>query len=362
MIKELESIISSLYNYSKLFQNYEFVKESDSFLNNALEEINNIFKFDAKAFLFFDELKKLFYIKGERLSYSTYEKKYLESYYFLDYIIEKKNIIIKNLNNEEKKLHKGILINDPESIIIIPILFSSNFFGVILFENKYKANLSSNDLGILNIIASQLTYYFQTIYYYKNLQNDFLNTVKALISAMELKDYYTKGHSQRVMNYGIKFGFLIQLDDKTVEKIKWAALLHDIGKIGIPEHILNKNSPLEQNEFEIMKKHATYSYKILEPLAFLNEERKIILHHHERWDGNGYPYGLKGNNIPLESRILTIVDSFDAMNTTRPYREKLNFEFIIQQIQTNLGKQFDPELGQIFIDFLNKGIFSVEQE
>ncbi|MCX8058606.1 MAG: HD-GYP domain-containing protein [Spirochaetes bacterium] len=360
MIKDFEFLISKLYDYSKLFQNFDLIKDTDNFLKRILDEINNIFNFDQKGFLYFDETNKKFFLKGERITYTSFEKKYLESFYYLDLIYDKKSIIIKNLNDEEKSLHRGIFISSPESIVIIPIFFSTNFFGVLIFENKQKTNLSSNDLGILNIISSQLTYYFQTNLYYKNLQNDFLNTVKALISAIELKDYYTKGHSQRVMNYGIKFAFLLQLDDTIVEKIKWAGLLHDIGKIGIPEHILNKNSPLEQYEFEIMKKHATYSYKILEPLTFLNEERKIILHHHERWDGNGYPYGLKGNNIPLESRILAIVDSFDAMNTTRPYREKLNLEFIIQQIQTNLGKQFDPDIGKIFINFINEGSFSIE--
>jgi|GEM_PF-5513857 putative nucleotidyltransferase with HDIG domain len=355
-----DNIISNLYSYSKLFQNFENIKDNDSFINKVLDEIKKIYNFQSTLFLYFDEEKNNFYIKGERLSYNTFEKKYVENNYYLDLILEKKTIIIKNFDNENLYNFDGINIKNPQSIVIIPIHFSSKLFGIIIFENKEKINFSSNDLGILNIISSQLNYYFQTLYYYKNLENDFLNTVKALISAIELKDYYTKGHSQRVMNYAIKFAFLLELDDKIIEKLKWAGLLHDIGKIGIPEHILNKNSPLEKNEFEIMKKHSFYSYKILQPLNFLEEERKIILHHHERWDGAGYPYGLKGTNIPFESRIITLVDSFDAMNTSRPYRERLNFDFICNQIQINKGKQFDPDLGELFLKFLKDG--SIIQE
>ncbi|MCX8058575.1 MAG: HD-GYP domain-containing protein [Spirochaetes bacterium] len=227
----------------------------------------------------------------------------------------------------------------------------------MVFENENNINLTDIEISTLNIISSNLNLFFHTFYFHQKIENDLLNTLKALVSSIEIKDHYTKGHSLRVMNYAIKFAFLLNLEDKIIEKIKWASLLHDIGKIGIPESILNKTLPLSENEFIIMKKHVFFSYQILQPLSFLEEERKIILHHHEKWDGTGYPYGLKGEEIPFESRIISIVDSFDAMNTNRPYRKKVNMDYIKNQFIENLGKQFDPILGEKFIQFLeNKDI------
>lgn len=168
--------------------------------------------------------------------------------------------------------------------------------------------------------------------------------VECLIAALEARDVYTKGHSTRVADMTEDLAQKIGLRGKELEKIHIAAHLHDIGKIGISDQILNKKGKLLNHEFEIIKTHPIIGYNILSRSSRLREIAKIVLYHHERWDGKGYPDGLKGLTIPLGARIIAICDSIDAMASKRPYRSPLDWQEIREEIISNKGTQFDPAL------------------
>ena len=174
--------------------------------------------------------------------------------------------------------------------------------------------------------------------------------LRSIISSLEEKDGYTHGHSLRVAEYSLMLGKSIGLSEKELRELEIAALLHDIGKIGIPDSVLLKPAKLTVAEFEIMKSHPQRSGKILEQIASLRALIPAIRHHHERYDGLGYPDGLKGNEIPLYARIILIADTFDAMTSTRPYRLALDRETALRELQRCSGSQFDGYLVEKFIE------------
>lgn len=173
--------------------------------------------------------------------------------------------------------------------------------------------------------------------------------LRAIICSLEEKDGYTHGHSLRVAEFSLDLGRKLGLSEKELRELEIAALLHDIGKIGIPDSILLKSSKLTISEFEIMKSHPVRSGKILEKISSLRSLLPAIRHHHERYDGFGYPDGLKGNEIPLYARIILIADTFDAMTSTRPYRLALDKESAYQELKRCSGSQFDPYLVEVFL-------------
>ena len=178
---------------------------------------------------------------------------------------------------------------------------------------------------------------------YKMFEQDKLHDViECLTSAMEAKDPYTSGHSSRVADMTYDIAISMGITGKKLEIIHLAAHLHDIGKIGIPEAILNKEDKLLPAEWELIKKHPEIGYNILSKSKQMKEIAKIVLHHHERWDGKGYPQGLSKGEIPLGSRIIAVADSIDAMTSSRPYRMALSWEECQKEINENSGVQFDP--------------------
>lgn len=170
-------------------------------------------------------------------------------------------------------------------------------------------------------------------------------TIKSLANAIEASDEYTKGHCERVEQISLDIGKALDLGPTRLDTLSKAAILHDIGKIGVPKEILNKESPLTNEEFEYIKKHSTLGYQILREVEFLKDSVKIILQHHERFDGTGYPHGIAGEDIDLMARILSVADAYDAMTSSRAYRKvPLTHESALAQLREGAGKQFDPEV------------------
>jgi len=186
--------------------------------------------------------------------------------------------------------------------------------------------------------------------------NDLLDSadtvISALANAIEAKDKYTEGHNDRVSRYALALAKAAGVSPEEQNIVLMGGILHDVGKIGVPDRILNKNGPLDKNEFEHIRAHPDRGSTILDPLRSLIGIRDVVLYHHERYDGKGYPFGLKGDGIPLYARIIAIADSYDAMTSKRPYRDALSQEVAIQELENNAGAMWDPELVSLFIGIL----------
>jgi len=181
-----------------------------------------------------------------------------------------------------------------------------------------------------------------------------IDSIASLISAEEAKDVYTKGHSEKVTTISLAIAQELNLSSESKNIIGRAGILHDIGKIGISDEILNKKEKLTDAEWEVIKGHPENAIKILLPLKFLSSEREAIISHHERYDGKGYPRGLKGEDICIEARILAVADSFDAMNSKRSYREPLSRDAIIEELIKGRGTQYSSEAVDALFALLKK--------
>ncbi len=176
---------------------------------------------------------------------------------------------------------------------------------------------------------------------------DYHEIIECIVSALDAKDPYTAGHSQRVSDMALALCELLELDQDEIEKIHIAAHLHDIGKIGVPDAVLHKPEKLSEEEWEAMKKHPMTGAEILSKSRHLNELKDIVLYHHERFDGKGYPEGLKGEEIPLGARIIAICDSIDAMTSDRGYRKAFSLKECYGEIKNKLGVMYDPVIGAL---------------
>lgn len=188
----------------------------------------------------------------------------------------------------------------------------------------------------------------------RRIREIFIGSIEALITSLEAKDEYTKGHSERVVELSTTLAESIGLNRKFPGKVKIAASLHDIGKIGVREAVLNKPSKLTKEEYEHIKKHPVLSEQIAKPIIEDKDITLSIRHHHERYDGKGYPDGLKEGKIPLGGRIIALTDAYDAMTSKRPYRESYTKEEAMEKIEENAGRQFDPELAKEFLKLIRR--------
>lgn len=190
---------------------------------------------------------------------------------------------------------------------------------------------------------------------YEDLKETYMRTIKALAHAIDARDHYTFSHSDNVTRYAEMIAKQMNIDMSYVEDIKDACQLHDLGKIGVHDSVLSKPGLLSPEEFEEIKLHSQKGAQILEPLKFLERVIDIVRHHHERWDGKGYPDGLKGEQIPLGARVMAVADSYDAMVSARPYRKVgLSKQEAIEEVKKNSGVQFDPKVVEAFLKIVDQ--------
>ena len=187
---------------------------------------------------------------------------------------------------------------------------------------------------------------------YEKLESAYLESIQTLRYTVEAKDTYTRGHSDRVSEYSVLIGKYLNLPESDIENLRLGGLFHDIGKIGVPDSILQKEAKLTDDEYSQIKQHPNIGVHILSHAKMFKDILPIVEHHHEKYDGSGYPGKLKGDNIPYLARITAIADSFDAMNSKRSYRDPLPAEVIISEFEKCKGIQFDPEMDDVFLDIL----------
>ncbi len=205
-----------------------------------------------------------------------------------------------------------------------------------------------SELRMLSTVAKQIAVALSNSELYLELEHLVVNVVRSLVNAIEAKDVYTRGHSERVSQYCMKMADSLKLDKEEKRSLRWAAILHDTGKIGIPESVLNKPGRLTDEEYELIKGHPGKGYHILKPLKPLASSLSAILHHHESYNGKGYPSGLKGEEIPFHARIIAIADTFDAITSNRSYRPCKKPEEALTIIRQVAGTQLDPDLVKVF--------------
>ncbi len=239
-------------------------------------------------------------------------------------------------------------------LLAVPIMQRGRPIGVITVYTSKPRDFSQDEIDLLSTFASQASIAIENAQLYAEMKQQHLSMVMALAAAIEAKDSYTHGHSTKVMEYAVKIGIELGLTENEIETIRYAGLLHDIGKIGITDVILTKQERLTSAEIEELHRHPEYGANIMERVEMLKEIAPLTLYHHERYDGGGYPLGLKGEQIPLGARILAVADTYDAMIADRPYRKAFPFEFVRQEMRKAAGNQLDPEIVKVFFEILKR--------
>lgn len=181
-----------------------------------------------------------------------------------------------------------------------------------------------------------------------SLEDAYRTTLQALTAALETRDHETHGHSERVVSFSLRLGRELALSDEELRSLEFGALLHDIGKIGVPDAILRKPAALDSEEWTKMRQHPLHGRKILEGISFLEGAARVVAQHHEQWDGSGYPLGLRGEEIDLNARIFSVADAFDAMTSDRVYRRGRSYELAAEELENFAGRQFDPKVVAAF--------------
>jgi HD-GYP domain-containing protein (c-di-GMP phosphodiesterase class II) len=353
--QENQLLIEKVENLIEIPDFLAYANDMDAFLIKSFEKIcslisnvdyafvavveNGIYHYlDFKGF----DSEKMNKIKMKVENYIHLETISLRNYEENEFIREGHDI--PEVNHELKKIRQ---------MISIPVKSKKKFIGLISLLSKEPGKLKNEDLRMANNFSNYIKGYL-TIKELSEFERDVQKeTILGIIKLLEKHDSYTKGHSESVANLAADFADFLGLDEKQVQDIYWAGIVHDMGKILIPNSILNKPSRLTDDEFKIIKKHPSYAYDVLKESKSMKCIAEYIKHHHERYDGNGYPDGLLGEKIPYESRILTIADSWDAMTTERVYKKALSAEDALKDLIKLSGIQFDPTLVKKWIEFFN---------
>jgi response regulator RpfG family c-di-GMP phosphodiesterase len=240
------------------------------------------------------------------------------------------------------------------SLLAVPLRIKQRLVGFIAVASFTKTKrFDEGQRKLLAIVGSRAAAAIENARLYEDLRATFQQTIQGLAKAIDKMDRYTAGHSDRVATYAMYLATRLGLPPDMIEIVRQSALMHDIGKIGCVMN-LNKPGKLTQDEYEVFKKHPGYGKDIIDPIKFLHPLIPGVHLHHERWDGRGYPLGLKGNDVPLIARIIAVADTYDAMTSDRAYRRALPHEVAVNEIERCAGTQFDPEVSDSFVSGLDQ--------
>ncbi|MGZ3698642.1 MAG: HD domain-containing phosphohydrolase [Bdellovibrionota bacterium] len=247
-----------------------------------------------------------------------------------------------------------------QTMVCVPLKARDKVIGVLQAINKLPSaparpslhdwpDFFETDLRLLETLGHQVAIAVENSQLYQTIKKNFHETVEALAEAIEKKDHYTGGHTKRVVHYAMCIAKYMKLTPEQHEQVKLGAILHDVGKIGIEDKILKKQAALDKDEWKVMQQHPELGYDIMGRVEGLKDIVGGMRFHHERWDGKGYPLGLKGEEIPYLARIIAVADTYDAMVSTRPYRKGMDPKVAYEEIVRYRGTQFDPEVVDAFV-------------
>jgi HD-GYP domain-containing protein (c-di-GMP phosphodiesterase class II) len=263
---------------------------------------------------------------------------------------EQKPFSVGDINADDSyDLWKNVAsVQNYSAIIALPLTAKGQGVGVICIYFAETRHFKDDEISLLSTIANEAAIAIENSRMYENLQDAFVGTIRSLAETIDAKDAYTRGHSERVSLYGEAIARGLGISGDELQTIRYAGYLHDVGKIGIPDAILTKPGKLTGEEFAVIKKHPVLSERILRPVNFPFPVQSIVRHHHERYDGKGYPDGLGQEEIPLGARILFVADAYEAMTSDRPYRKALTNQMALDELLRNKGTQFDPRAVEVF--------------
>lgn len=320
--------------------------DNDEIFETIVELAMRVVDGESCTLLLYDEEYKKFYPKVERNNDNGFRG--------VDTISTLANLFKEVVNNRDAAMiHSD---SDPliaPSLICAPLLIRGNVLGVLSVRKKANGGIfTQNDLHHILSLAKRASLNLENKMLYESIYSNLMHTFESLVTSIQVRDHYTEEHSNRVSETAIKIAGRFNCVPSEIESMRIASLLHDIGKISIPDYVLLKPASLTPEEYQIIKQHSEIGEHILSYVVLLDKERVIIRHHHERWDGKGYPDGISGNDIPLLARILSVADSYDAMISDRPYRKGLSVDLAIRELIKGKNTQFDEEIVDVFRSIL----------
>ncbi len=270
--------------------------------------------------------------------------------------------LINDVQNDPRYFRRAQTITDfiTRNMVCVPVRSQGKVIGILQAINKKAGgHFTEEDLENCWTLSNQVAIALENAHLFTELRETFLNTAEALAAAVEKRDPYTGGHIKRVVEYSMAIARHLSLSLTDREDLRLAAVMHDIGKIGIKDSVLLKQARLDHDELAHMREHPRMGEEILDHIEQMKEVRMIVRAHHEEWDGTGYPDGLKGENIPIHARIIAIADTFDAITTDRPYRRAADWKTATDEIQRCSGKEYDPLLVQAFMRACETGDITI---
>ncbi len=273
-------------------------------------------------------------------------------------------LLIEDVSKDDRFSKKidETLTQKTKSLICVPLKVKERTIGVMEVMNKRgDKTFTERDMVLFKPLSAQAAVAIERAKLYEDLEDMYISTVKSLAAAIDAKDPYTRGHSERVTRFSVLIAKELGLDDKTQRNVQLCGLLHDVGKIGVPISVLRKKDKLTDEDWKHIRRHPVLGAEIVSPIAQLKELIPNIRHHHERYDGKGYPDKLKGEDIPLISRILAVADTFDALTSERPYRSGLADKAALEEMEVVKGTQLDPACVEAFLAGYRKGFIMREE-
>jgi putative nucleotidyltransferase with HDIG domain len=315
---------------------------------------------DAAAILLFDPVSfTLVYAAGQGFRTTFIQDTHLQlgKGHAGQVALERKVLHIDNLLEIQEPFDEQLVSKEGfVAYYAVPMITKGKVSGVLEVYHRSVLEMGSEMKNFLSALANQAAIAMDNAQLFNELQHTNLElvmaydqTIEGWSRALDLRDKETEGHTQRVTDLTMRLARALGISGEPLIHIRRGALLHDIGKMGIPDHILLKPGELTEIEWEIMKKHPTYAYELLHPIYYLRPALDIPYCHHENWDGNGYPRGLKGEQIPLAARMFALADVWDALRSDRPYRPGWPEEKVREHIRALSGSYFDPEIARIFL-------------
>jgi len=357
--------IKTIYNVSLSFTS---LHTEDELIKLIVRKAKSIFKADVSTVMLLDSNNNelyIYYSEGLKPEVIKNTRQKLGQGIAGIVALTGQSLIINDINTYYTEMDYE---KEFRSSIVVPLKVKDNkVIGVLSISKYSQYPFSESDMLTLYNLATiaaatieKAKLYSEVQNYAQQLEETYLSTIESLAKAFEAKDRYNKGHMERVLEYGLAIASELDPNLLNDDVLKLALLFHDIGKIEVPDYILNKPAKLTPEEYEIIKRHPAAGEEILKPVKFLQEVAKVIRQHQERWDGKGYPDGLKGEEIHLYARIVSVADAFDAMTSDRSYRKAMNVEDAVQEILRNSGTQFDPKVVEAFYKAYQNGLIKVE--